>query len=144
MQEVKTEITIQAPIEKVWSILTDFQSYPTWNPFMTQVNGKFGLNENLQVTIVPPNQKPMKFKPRIIAMKQYEFHWLGKFLVSGLFDGRHSFCLLPTTQNSVTFKHYEVFSGILHKPLFKLINEATHSGFEEMNRALKKHCEEWV
>ncbi len=33
MKEIHTEIEINAPAGKVWRVLTDFPSYPEWNPF---------------------------------------------------------------------------------------------------------------
>ena len=33
-KEIKTEILIKASPQIVWSILTDFENYPHWNPFI--------------------------------------------------------------------------------------------------------------
>ena len=38
-KEIKTEILINAAPEKVWSILTNFEKYPDWNPFIKSING---------------------------------------------------------------------------------------------------------
>ena len=40
MKEVFSEIDIQAPAERVWQVLTDFASYPEWNPFIRRINGE--------------------------------------------------------------------------------------------------------
>ena len=37
MRQISTEIEINAPVETVWSILTDFDKYPDWNPFVKSV-----------------------------------------------------------------------------------------------------------
>jgi uncharacterized protein YndB with AHSA1/START domain len=34
MKEIRTEILINAQAYKVWKALTDFNSYPSWNPFI--------------------------------------------------------------------------------------------------------------
>ena len=36
----KTEIIIYASKEDVWTALTDFKNYPTWNPFVVRIEGK--------------------------------------------------------------------------------------------------------
>ena len=36
-KEIKTEILINATPEKVWSILTSFDNYPNWNPFIKSI-----------------------------------------------------------------------------------------------------------
>ena len=142
MTEIKTEITINAPIDKVWAVLTDFDSYKKWNPFIQDIQGKAQLNERLIVTINPPGKKKMVFKPKIISMSEkIEFSWLGNLLIPGIFDGQHIFLLNKLSYNRVQLIHSECFSGILKKPIFKLIKESTQSGFKQMNQALKKRCE---
>ena len=46
MKEIKTEIIDTKP-EKVWEVLTDFENYPTWNPFIQNIleNKKLELRE---------------------------------------------------------------------------------------------------
>ena len=34
-----TEIQIDASADQVWAILSDFASYPQWNPFITSMVG---------------------------------------------------------------------------------------------------------
>ncbi len=31
MREIRCEIEIEAPAERVWQVLTDFNTYPNWN-----------------------------------------------------------------------------------------------------------------
>lgn len=38
--EIKTEILINAAPEKIWAILTDFDNYPNWNPFIKTIEGR--------------------------------------------------------------------------------------------------------
>jgi len=40
MKEIKTEIIINTKPEKVWEVLTDFENYPTWNPFIQNIFGE--------------------------------------------------------------------------------------------------------
>ena len=40
MKEIKTEIIIDSKPEKVWEVLTDFENYPTWNPFIQNISGE--------------------------------------------------------------------------------------------------------
>jgi uncharacterized protein YndB with AHSA1/START domain len=37
MKELHSEIEIDASAERVWAILTDFASYPRWNPFIRSI-----------------------------------------------------------------------------------------------------------
>lgn len=141
MKEIKTEIAINAPIEKIWAVLMDFSAYSTWNPFIRKIMGKAGINEKLAVTIEPPGKKAMTFYPKIVALSEFQFKWVGNLGWPGIFDGTHQFLLIKQTDNQTRLIHSEIFSGILHAPIFKLINHSTHAGFINMNNALKDRCE---
>jgi uncharacterized protein YndB with AHSA1/START domain len=39
MKEIRSEITINGPVERVWETLTDLDSFSTWNPFMQRASG---------------------------------------------------------------------------------------------------------
>ncbi len=141
--ELHTEIEIQAPIEKVWQHLTDFDSFPTWNPFISKASGEIKPGSQLQVLIQPVGGKALTFNPKVIKLeKNHELRWLGRFIIPGLFDGEHIFTIEPMIGNRVRFIHREIFSGLL-VPLFaKELNTGTKKGFESMNRALKKLAEQ--
>ena len=40
MKTINTEIQTNAPCDRVWGILTDFGSYPLWNPFIREIHGR--------------------------------------------------------------------------------------------------------
>lgn len=141
-KEIKTEILINATPEKVWSILTNFDDYPNWNPFLKSLEGDVKVGNRIIVRIVAPGKKGMTFNPKILTFEtNKEFKWLGHLLFSGLFDGEHKFELIDNGNGTITFLHSEKFNGIL-VPLFKrLIENNSKRGFEEMNRGLKELAE---
>jgi uncharacterized protein YndB with AHSA1/START domain len=54
MNQLHTEIEIDAPAERVWGVLTDFAAYPQWNPFIRTISGKPSTDERLEVRLEPP------------------------------------------------------------------------------------------
>lgn len=95
-KKVTTQISIKAKPEKVWDILTNFENYSKWNPFIVNISGDQKEGIKLKVVISPngPGGSKMKFKPEILSFKENkEFIWRGKALFSGLFDGEHRFIL---------------------------------------------------
>lgn len=81
MKTLETNIEISASLEKVWSILCDFQKYPEWNPFIKELQGEVKVGEKLKVHISPPNSKAMVFQPTVKSViENREFSWLGRFL----------------------------------------------------------------
>ena len=142
MKELHSQIEIDAPAERVWHLLTDFASYPQWNPFIRSISGEPRIGERLEARIEPPGARGMTFKPVVInAEPNRELRWLGRLLVPGLFDGEHSLEIEPLEENGVRFVQREAFRGLL-VPLFaRSLLGATQRGFEEMNRALKARAE---
>jgi hypothetical protein len=141
-KEIRTQILINATTEKVWTILTNFNDYPNWNPFIKSIKGEVKVGNKITARIEPPEAKGMTFKPKILTFEtNKELSWLGHLLFSGLFDGEHKFELINNGDGTTTFKQSEKFNGIL-VPLFnKQLDNNTTKGFEEMNKKLKELAE---
>jgi hypothetical protein len=142
-KEIKTEILINTTPEKVWNILTDFDKYPNWNPFIKSITGNVAVGNKIAARIEPPEANGMTFKPKILAFEtNKELRWIGHLLFPGLFDGEHKFELIDNKNGTTTFRQSEKFGGIL-VPLFKkMLDENTTNGFNLMNRKLKELAEQ--
>lgn len=143
MRELRTEIDINAPVEKVWSILTDFDSYPDWNPFIKLFEGRPIEGGTFKVTIHQPEAKPMTFKPKCLKLEvDKEFRWLGSLFFKGLFDGEHIFELHDMGNGTTHFVQREKFNGVLVPILWKQLDTQARKGFEMMNAKLKELAEQ--
>jgi hypothetical protein len=142
MKELRSEIEIDAPAERVWELLTDFSSYPQWNPFIRNISGLPAPGERLEVRLEPPGGRGMTFKPKVLnAEPNRELRWLGNLLVPGLFDGEHSFTIQPLEEDRVRFVQREAFKGVLVPVFARSLDTNTKRGFEQMNRALTGRAE---
>src|SRR5918994_717016 len=142
MKELHSEIEIDASAQRVWGILTDFASYPEWNPYIRKISGEPRVGEHLEVRFEPPGSRGITLKPKVLnAEPNRELRWLGHLLVAGLFDGKHTLAIQPLEEDRVRFIQGETFGGLL-VPLFaRSLDKGTRRGFEEMNRALKERAE---
>lgn len=133
-KHIYTQIHLAATPTQVWQILTHTSSYPNWNPFITSIEGKLYLGEQLKVQI-----QDMQFKPTIIKLvPEQELQWLGKLFIKGLFDGKHIFRLEEQADGTTILHHEEYFSGLL-VPLFaQQLEGKTKAGFEAMNQAIRQ------
>lgn len=141
-KQIETEILINTSPEKAWTILTNFNDYPNWNPFIKSINGDVKVGNKIKVKIEPPEAKGMIFKPKVLTYEaNKELRWVGHLLITGLFDGEHKFEIVDNGNGTVTFKHSEKFKGIL-VPLFKKqIENNILRGFNDLNRKLKELAE---
>ena len=141
MKEIRTEIIVNASKENVWKVLTNFESYSEWNPFIVSLEGEAVAGTKLKVCIAPKGGKTMDFRPTILEAKPNEkFEWLGKTPMR-LFNGQHYFIIKEISDEQVKFIQGEYFTGWLVKPIMKKIGNSTQQGFIEMNKALKQRAE---
>jgi len=142
MKELRTELIINAPVEKVWKVLTDFPQYPNWNPFIKYIQGNVQEGEKIQVKLVLPGSQGMVFTPKVLLYrKNNTFAWQGHLLIPGLFDGEHRFELHKINSDTTKLVQAERFGGILVPFFTKMIDVKTKEGFEAMNAKLKERCE---
>jgi hypothetical protein len=143
MKEVFSEIEIQAPAGRVWQVLTDFASYPEWNPFIRRISGHPKEGMRLKVYIEPPGAKGRTFRSKVIkAEPKRELRWLGRLLIPRLFDGDHIFTINYIGRERVRYVQREIFSGVLVSSLAHDMEMKIRLGFEQMNQALKARAEQ--
>ena len=65
MKHLHTEIQIEADPAEVWAVLTDFDRYPDWNPFIVDVRGDAEPGERLRVTLSPPGGRRITMRPTV-------------------------------------------------------------------------------
>jgi hypothetical protein len=141
MKQIETDIVIHSSAETVWQVLTTFENYSEWNPFIQSISGGKKAGKRIKVTINRPNGKSMTFNPEILIYEpNREFRWKGKLGLKGIFDGEHYFILEEKDDNRTKFIHGEKFSGILVLIMGSSVDNL-RSSFEMMNAAIKNECE---
>jgi len=136
-KEITTEVQIAATSSQVWEVLTDFDSYSEWNPFIKSITGEVKVGNTIKAEL-----GGMTFKPEVLVYEENkEFKWIGKLLFKGLFDGEHRFQLMDNSDGTTTFIQSEKFSGLLVRLFAKKLDRETKGDFVAMNEALKKRVE---
>lgn len=138
MQKICTDIEINAPADKVWHFLTDFENFSNWNPFILVKSGKLETGSRLEVQLYLPDSKPVSFRPTVLKVKPLkEFRWKGSMWIRGVFDGEHVFRIEELDRNRVRLIQCERFRGVLAPLILHVMRRDIETGFEKMNRALK-------
>lgn len=142
MKAIETHIIVDSTPEKIWDILTNFEEYGLWNPFMTKVEGDAKLGAKIKVQIRTMGGKERIYHPIITRFEiNKELRWKGKSFLPGIFDGERIFLIDKSADNKVTFFHKELFSGLGVILVGNKLAENLGEGFEKMNLALKKRTE---
>lgn len=142
MKEIQTKIEINAPASRVWEILTDFEKFPNWNPFVIKVEGDLAVGNQLKIEVQIPRSSKQKFTPTVLnADEDKELRWVGH-VPPKLFRGEHYYKIEKIDENKVRFIHGELFSGLLVGLIWIFQGKKIEEGYHLMNKALKKRAEE--
>ena len=140
-KDIRTEIEINASAEKVWRVLSDFENFPKWNPFVTKVIGKPKVGEILEIEVQLPESRKMEFTPKVLrAEPNKELRWVGTTPLNS-FRGEHFYQIEPLGENKSRFIHGEHFSGWLVRLIWMIEGNKIEKGYRLMNEAIKKEAE---
>lgn len=143
MRHLHTDIRIAASKECVWDILTDFDAYPRWNPFIRSIEGELEPGRRLRVRLKLPGAGVSTVRPRLTTVKPAsELRWLGSMGMPGIFDADHRFLIERAGEHAVLFQQEEHVSGAAVPLLWKGLDRHARRGFEQMNSALKQLAEQ--
>ena len=143
MKEIRTEIEIKASPEKVWQVLTDFASYPQWNPFIRKINGEAKTGSKLEIQLQTSSGKSRSYRPVITKVEpNRELRWSGKSFLPGMFNGERIFTIEPVGTDHVRFVHTEIFTGLGVSLAGNRLDKDIRTSFEQMNKALKTRAEQ--
>lgn len=137
-RDLHTEITIDAPPETVWAVLTEPGALARLNPAFTAISGDDWTPGARPVIQMQANGRAMTISPVVqVADAPRLLEWHGQLWVPRLFDGTHRFDL-TADGNGTHLRHSEAFRGIL---LWFINPEDFRPDFEATNAALKAVAE---
>ncbi len=130
--------TINAPIERIWGLLTDADSYSAWNSAVLGIEGKIAEGEKIELrSTVDPKRT---FKLTVVEMEAPRAMVWADGMPLGLFKGRRTFRLDGADGEAVSFSMREEFSGPLAPLITKVIPDLTDS-FEQFGDSLQQAAE---
>ena len=139
---IRSAIEIRAPIEVVWTVLTDFASYPDWNPLVRRLNGKPRVGRRVTILSQPPGARAIAFAPVVVAWSPpNELRWRSTLISRLIFSGEHGFRLESIDDGRVRFVQDETLTGALIPLYSRWRLASTRLGFEEMNQRLRQRAE---
>ncbi|MHB9149666.1 MAG: SRPBCC family protein [Thermoleophilia bacterium] len=96
---VRADTVIEAPSERVWELLTDLASYPSWNRFMPRVSGELRPGGILHAEVRFRRGflgLPFRFQAQVLRCDECrEIRWTGTLFFRRLMSGVHSLALEP-------------------------------------------------
>jgi hypothetical protein len=136
MTSLRCEVLLGAPPEQVWREITDFASFPSWNPFIRRASGRLVPGATLEITLAV-GRRQVRFHPEVTVVDPpHEIRWRATQAVPGLFDVDRCFLLEPVGADSCRFVQAERARGLLAPLLMPLVRRRILAGYRAMNTAL--------
>ena len=138
MKKFTASANIQANPDSIWRILTDRESYPSWDPAAIRIEGAIELGGKVTAytKLSPDRAFPVRVTEFVPGRRMT---WQGGMPL-GLFKGVRTFTLEPRKDGSVDFTLSEEFRGLLSPLITRSIPDLT-STFEESVAGLKAYAE---
>jgi hypothetical protein len=138
-----TPVEIQASPEQVWAVLTDFSSFPRWNPFIRKASGPITPGSKIKIELRLYGKTLMPLSPTLIMVEPPgELRWFAGNKPSGVFDVERFFILEPNASGGTLFRQGEDCTGFLAPFILSLgLETRILRGYERLGRALKKRSE---
>ena len=139
VREYHTNIVIDAPIQEVWAYLTDFSTYPEWNPVLGWIKGDFQVNGQIEMFVKPLNRSfyatLKNFKsPKALA-------WVGVQVAPWVLSGEHYYRLESLNATSTRLSHGEYFRGVASVFIKRKTLQEMEEAFVQHNQLLKERVE---
>lgn len=134
--ECRVAITIAAPPEKIWALLTDAAGFARWNTTVTSIEGTIALGERVKIR-VPVSERT--FSPKVTAFVPNE-RMVWSDGMAPMFKGERTFTLTPRPDGTTDFEMVETFSGLM-LPMIKGSLPDFGPVFDQYARDLKKEAE---
>lgn len=131
-------VVIDAPVEQVWQVLTDFEKYPDWNPFTPRIVGspEMGARITLHVRM---GGRHTRIQPEKITHLSpgRSFAW-GPLYPGWFLKGRRWQEVEAINPHQTVYRTWESFSGLMAPWVVYRYKMLIKRGFEAMSLALQK------
>lgn len=141
-REINTQVDIHASAQRVWQILTDYKSYPEWNPFITKISGQLHVGEHVNFWFSLPFGGSLPARATILnSVPEVELRWAGALPIPGLLRAEHYHVIEVLGANRLRFHQGEIFTGLLVAPMWPIFARRGVQLYEQSSLALKQRAE---
>ena len=138
-----TFVAINAPVDKVWRLLTDTSAFPQWNPYIVEVNGTLKVGVFL-FFVVASNGQRHTHRVRVTRMDLagHELQWVGGLVPSALLTWDEGFTVEHIDDGHSRVAIVNSHQGLLAKLYRKYYQNSDLQAYREFSSALKKKAEQ--
>lgn len=141
MTTLKYAIDIDAPIEQVWKVLTDFDAYGEWNKFTPKIETSGRIGEPVRLHVRLTEQAGGRLTKSNLIMKKkaaYELCWGSE---NFLIQANRTQTLTPLEDGRTRYESREPFGGLLAPLIMWWHRDNLMRGYKWAAEGLKEKVE---
>lgn len=135
------EVVIEASVERVWAVLTDFENYQKWNTFCPSCEAELvlGTPVKMQVDLGFGLQEQIEYMCRIDPLEAIAWRMANK--PGDAIHATRTQTLKILSESSCSYVSSDSFSGEATAQMMELMAKPVEEGFNRCAYDLKRYCE---
>lgn len=135
-------VEVDAPAEVVWSVLTDFDRYGDWNPFITRCRADLTVGAPIEMTVGQLAPRPIRMREWIRSVTPgREFTYSMKPIPLGALRSKRSHSLTSLPGDRTRYESHFELDGWLSPLVRLLFGRGFARGFPGMTTAAGREAE---
>ncbi len=107
-------VVVEASRERIWSLLTRFDEYGTWNPYITSASGTAVEGGTVDLHTEPRRGEAEDLTAEVLVLHpRRKIEWQTRKLIPGLLDHEQIFRVIPVGTNRYRIVQEARFEGVL-------------------------------
>lgn len=141
--QVFASTEIDAPPQRVWGVLTDFERYAEWNPFTVGVRTDFAIGAAVRMDVVLLGGKAQRQVEYITTLEpERRVCWSMKPKFPALLGATRCQLVEPLGDGRTRYTNQDTILGLFAPVVMLIYGRAMQRGFEAVCQALKSRCED--
>lgn len=135
-------VEVDAPAEVVWSVLTDFDRYGEWNPFISRCRADLTVGAPIDMTVQQLAPRPIRMREWIRGVTPgREFTYSMKPIPLGALRSKRTHTLISSAGDRTRYESRFELDGWLAPLVGLLFGRGFQRGFPAMTTAVAREAE---
>jgi hypothetical protein len=139
--KIEARTGVQAPSSVIWTLVSDINGWPAWNPIYPKAQGEVQFGAKLNLEVVLPGEAPRPIQPTILDWTPGEQIIWSLSLMGGLLRSTRYIEIEVLGETSCIFSNGEIFEGPLMRFMPRKLRRAIKAGFNQFCEAVRERSE---
>jgi uncharacterized protein YndB with AHSA1/START domain len=139
---IEKVVEINAPVARVWEVITDLKRYPEWNPFMRECSTSFKPGDliDMKVQLFAKPQPQQEIVLEYVEGKRFAYRM--KPAPGGALSSFRSHEVMALADGRTRYRSYFYLKGWLMPVVRGLLGARLEKGFAGMTQGIQQRAEQ--